>query len=226
MACASGIDVIAYNIRGSTRNISWHTQFAALATKGIWILVAVFSAGVALVSYRYLSPGAHIPKVIATNSFPLTWLIVHATAASTALLLGPWQFWAGLRARLPRLHRWSGRLYVVSCLVAGAAGFVLALGASTGIITTLGFGVLSVVWIFTTATAWRLAMRRDFVDHRRWMIRSFALTFAAVNLRLYLPAAVALHLPFEDSYRAISFLCWVPNLLAVELYLRNRQLEN
>jgi hypothetical protein len=51
------------------------------------------------------------------------------------------------------------------------------------------------------------------------MIRSFALTFAAVNLRLYLPAAGALQLPFEDSYRAISFLCWVPNLLAVEAYL-------
>jgi len=63
-------------------------------------------------------------------------------------------------------------------------------------------------------------MQRNLTEHRRWMIRSFALTFAAVTLRLYLPAAVLLHFPFEDSYRVISFLCWVPNLLAVEIFLR------
>ena len=194
-----------------------------IASKGSGILVAVFSAGVALVSYRYLSPDTHIPKVIAGNAFPLSWLMVHAGAAATALLLGPWQFWRSLRARFPRVHRWSGRVYVMACLIAGAAGFVLALGASTGVVTTLGFGVLSIIWIHTTAMAWRLALRRDFVAHRRWMIRSFALTFAAVTLRLYLPASVALQLPFEDSYRAISFLCWVPNLLAVEWFLRRQQ---
>ena len=37
--------------------------------------------------------------------------------------------------------------------------------------------------------AWSAAMRRDFISHERWMIRSFALTFAAVTLRLQLPIA-------------------------------------
>jgi hypothetical protein len=66
-------------------------------------------------------------------------------------------------------------------------------------------------------------MQRRFVEHRAWMIRSFALTFAAVTLRIYLPILEQLPVPFEDGYRAISFLCWVPNLLAAELYLRGKR---
>ena len=52
------------------------------------------------------------------------------------------------------------------------------------------------------------------------MIRSFALTFAAVTLRLYLPLIPLLGLSFIDGYRAVSFLCWIPNLIIAELYLR------
>lgn len=66
-------------------------------------------------------------------------------------------------------------------------------------------------------------MQLRFVEHRAWMIRSFALTFAAVTLRLYLPLAALLSINFIDAYRAISFLAWVPNLAVVELYLRHRK---
>ena len=66
-------------------------------------------------------------------------------------------------------------------------------------------------------------MRRDLVAHREWMIRSFALTFAAVTLRLYLPIAQLLPVELDDAYRAISFLCWAPNLVVAEAYLRQRR---
>lgn len=52
------------------------------------------------------------------------------------------------------------------------------------------------------------------------MIRSWALTLAAVTLRVYLPLVMALDLPFLPWYRAISFLAWVPNLIVAELWLR------
>ena len=63
-------------------------------------------------------------------------------------------------------------------------------------------------------------MQGRFNEHRAWMIRSFALTFAAVTLRLYLPIASFLPVHSDDAYRAISILCWVPNLAIVELYLK------
>lgn len=193
---------------------------SAAVTNGIGILGVLLSAGVALVSYRYLLPGMPVPDVIVGNAFRLPWLVVHAASASTALLVGPWQFWSRLRTRRPGVHRVMGRIYVAACLAGGATGFVLALGASTGPVSTAGFGLLAIAWTYSTAMAWRLAVRRQFAAHRRWMIRSFALTFAAVTLRIYSPVATALPIPFEDSYRAISFLCWVPNLLVAEAWLR------
>jgi hypothetical protein len=48
------------------------------------------------------------------------------------------------------------------------------------------------------------------------MIRNFALTFAAVTLRLYLPPVLIVGLPFAMSYAIIAWLCWVPNLLVAE----------
>jgi uncharacterized membrane protein (DUF2068 family) len=60
---------------------------------------------------------------------------------------------------------------------------------------------------------------RQFASHRRWMIRSWALTLAAVTMRIYIPLFEVADLPEMPAYRAISFLCWVPNLLIAELML-------
>ena len=102
---------------------------------------------------------------------------------------------------------------------------MLALGASTGPVSTAGFGGLAILWVATTSLAWRAALQRRFIDHRAWMIRSFALTFAAVTIRLYLPVLLVLPVSFEDGYRAISFLCWVPDLVAAEMYLRGGRIR-
>jgi uncharacterized membrane protein len=184
-------------------------------------LVLALSLGVGLVSYRYLIPNGPglAPPILANRFTALGVLTLHAGFAATALIVGPFQFFAGLRRSRPGLHRAMGKVYVICCLAAGAAGLVLAFGARTGPISTGGFGLLAAAWIFTTARAWRLATRRRFVEHERWMIRSFALTLAAVTLRLYLPFAFLSPFGSDAAYRAISFLCWVPNLVAAELWL-------
>ena len=190
----------------------------------LWAVCGFLCVGVALVSYRYFLGSAEAPPVIANNALKNPWLLVHVAGAATALLIGPMQFSSRLRARFRLFHHWIGRIYVVSCLVGGVAGFVLALGASTGLVTTVGFASLAVLWIVTTSLALRRAMQGRFIEHRAWMIRSFALTFAAVTLRLYLPLAALLSINFVDAYVAISFLSWVPNLALAEIYLRNRRL--
>ena len=187
-----------------------------------WGLIALSSVALALGSFRYLVGVGPMPPKIVANAFAAPWLIIHVAASAWALLVGAFQF-GGIRMRWPAVHRWTGRSYAVACLVGAVTGFVLALGTTMGPVATAGFGTLSIVWTVTTVRGWQLALQGRFGEHRRWMIRSFALTFAAVNLRLYLAIAFALGFQFADSYPVISFLAWVPNLLAVELYLWRSQ---
>ena len=176
----------------------------------LWTLMALLSAGVALFSYRYLPRIGPLAPTILQNLFARPWLDVHVAGAATALLIGPAQFLPGLRARRRALHRWMGRAYVAGCLVGGVGGLVMAFGSTAGPVATAGFGGLGAIWIIATIQGWRLAMARRFDEHRAWMIRSFALTFAAVTLRLYLPLIPLAGVPFVEGYRAVSFLCWVP----------------
>ncbi|MBE0577825.1 DUF2306 domain-containing protein [Devosia sp.] len=188
-----------------------------------WSLWAVLSVGVALFSYRYVVGIGPFPEEITGNLFAFPWLSIHAAAASTALLVAPLQFIARLRKRFPRIHRITGRLYVVACVIGGLTGLPLAWGATAGPIATAGFGILAILWLWTTMVAWRLAVDGRFAEHRRWMIRSIALTAAGVMLRVYLGIMLTLPVEFYEGYRVIAFLCWVPNILLAELYLRRGQ---
>jgi len=143
----------------------------------------------------------------------------HVSGGAVALFVGAFQMNAGLRARFLQIHRWLGRVYVVAVLVGGLGGLGMATRSQGGLVTHIGFGLLAVLWLATTAAAYRQIRRGDQANHRRWMLRSYALTFAAVMLRVYLPIALAAGVPFIDAYQAIAWACWVPNLLVVEWWL-------
>jgi uncharacterized membrane protein len=188
-----------------------------------WMLAALPCLLVAVFSMRYLVAMGPFPPNIVANAFASPWLPIHVAGAASALLVGPFQFLPGLRQRRQQVHRWLGRTYVVGCTVGGIAGIPLALGATAGMVSTAGFGLLAIAWLAATSLGWMAAVRRQLDSHRAWMTRSFALTLAAVTLRLYLPMLELLPVDELHGYRAISFLCWVPNLVLAEVYLRWRR---
>ena len=145
--------------------------------------------------------------------------LAHMLVAPVALCVGPFQFLTRLRVKHPRLHRGSGIVYVVACLVAGVAGFATALHASGGPVAGFGFGLLAVLWVGVTLAAWWAAVQRRFALHRLLMRFSYAMTFGAVTLRLQIPLGLALG---YESYAAMSpwlaYTAWIPNVIAVALY--------
>lgn len=155
---------------------------------------------------------------------------VHVVGGGLALACSPLQFIARLRDRSPRVHRAVGRVALASIILGGLAGVVLSTTTLAGPVGTAGFGLLGVLWIAGAVTAVVAIRRGDVAAHRRWMVRTFALTYAAVTLRLWLglligaqgvagvPAAIA----FDRAYAIVPFLSWVPNLLVAEWYLRRR----
>ena len=148
--------------------------------------------------------------------------IAHFMGGALALVAGTFQLNSRLRMRFIGAHRWLGRLYVLAVVGGGVAGFALALHASGGLTARTGFGLLAVCWSGSTLKAYRHIRQGNLSSHRSWMIRSYALTLAAVTLRLYLPSSQLAGVPMTVAYPAISWLCWVPNLLIAEWFVRSR----
>jgi uncharacterized membrane protein len=190
----------------------------------IWLVIMVLSVGVGGYALFHAFTGfAHLP--LKNPMFDPWGLQTHVAASGVAMLVGAFQFFKPLRAKAPSLHRWIGRIYVLACVIGGLAGGVIALSSTAGLIAGSGFFLLAVLWVPFTLLALSAAMRRDFVAHERWMIRSFALTFGAVTLRLQLPLAGMLGeqglIPgdFLWSYQIIAWAAWVPNLIVAELFI-------
>jgi hypothetical protein len=153
----------------------------------------------------------------------LTPIVGHVAGGAVALLLGPTQFVAALRRRgSAGFHRWAGRVYVLAVAVGGVFGLWMAFLAFGGIVARLGFGALSLAWLTSGYVAYRHIRAGERDSHRRWMIRNYGLTFAAVTLRLWLGVAMALGIEIEIAYPVIAWLAWVPNLFVVEWFLRRR----
>lgn len=195
-----------------------------LASFGLLVFLSIGVAGYAVAVYGFLPLGAAVhPDMRAAFETQRAAIYVHVFASVVALALGPFQFSARLRARRPALHRWSGRLYLgVGVLVGGLAGLFMAAHAFGGVTARPGFACLAIGWLYTGLRAYLAIRAHDIVSHRRWMVCNFALTFAAVTLRLWLPAAMASGIAFELSYPVIAWLCWVPNLVVAE-YLFNKK---
>lgn len=197
-----------------------------MKTLGI-VLLWLSSVGVALyalAAYTLLTPGTTVhPQMKAVYAEERWGIMLHVLGAFCALFFGPAQFSRSLRARSPRLHRALGRVYLFAgVLVGGGAGLYMSFHAFGGALSTSGFATLSVLWLFTGALAFRSALRRDFASHRAWMIRNFALTFAAVTLRVQLGACAAAGLTFESFYPLLAWTSWLPNLIAAEWIARRR----
>ncbi len=163
-------------------------------------------------------------------------LFVHAFAGGLALLIGPFQFLDGFRKRRPIVHRWMGRLYLVSILIGGLSAFIIAPGMISGLVGEVGLLSLAVLWLWTGWNAYSSIRKGDIKSHREWMIRSFALTFAAATLRLWLGILIATQVPFlqtkyagdfdalfVEAYRVVMWLCWVPNIIIAEMMIQRRR---
>ena len=151
---------------------------------------------------------------------------IHVFSSLFALAAGFTQFWRGILKKYRGIHRWMGRIYVMDVLlITGPASFIMALYANGGLSSRMAFTTLAVLWIYTTAMAYREVMRRNFARHREWMIRSYALTLSALTLRAWKLGLVMLMHPHPmDVYRVVAWLGWVPNLLLAEMIIRKSRI--
>ncbi|WP_379156187.1 DUF2306 domain-containing protein [Paenibacillus sp. sgz5001063] len=196
------------------------------------VLILAFSiAGYAIVQYGVLraSDAGLVSFKLQKPNFELKpWiyvLYIHIFTAVFALIIGPFQLYLKPTNARKRWHRLLGYGYVLSITVSGIVSVYLSLFATGGWIATLGFMSLDVLWVATTLTATRKIMAKDIQAHKAWMLRSYALTFAAVTLRIWLAPLALLFGDFEVAFRVVAWVCWIPNLLVIEAVISRMRLR-
>jgi uncharacterized membrane protein len=160
-------------------------------------------------------------------------LVVHLAAAVILVVGGGMQFVPQIRQRAPRLHRWVGRIYILTAVATSIAGLYLTWirGTRGDFSQHLGGSLNAVLIILCAALAVRSAVVRRFDAHRRWVLRLFMVVsgawFYRVGLFLWLllnqgPAGFD-PLTFRGpALTAISFANSLLPLILVEIYLRVR----
>lgn len=184
---------------------------------GLSLLIGVISLRSLALPLAEAMP--HMAHYVPTLPGPL-WF--HLTLGPLALLLAPVQLWTGLRQRRPWLHRLTGYTYALAVLGAGIASLLLLPQFQGTSWAASGFAAMALVWIACTATGVIYARKGDTATHRVWMLRSIAVAFGAVTLRLYMAPLIANGWTVTETYDVTAWLSWVPNLIAVQLWLNRR----
>ncbi len=148
------------------------------AVLGQWIFaayIAAFYMGSALMG-NYEAWGEVLPHPIEPGD-PVGNIALagHLFLAVIIFVCGPMQFVPLLRIKTPRFHRWNGVTYLITAMLTSVFGLYLTVtrGTTGGFIMELGTSLDGVLILTFSILAWRLAIKRKFLEHERWMMRLF-----------------------------------------------------
>lgn len=198
----------------------------------LWLLgaLAIYSAvDRMLITYGSLLTGA-VPTDPADAHYVKHALLIsfHIIPGLLFLLLGPLQFVAVIRARWPKIHRISGRVFI-------ATGFMMALSAIAinilfppfgGLFKSIAVYVFSVAQMVTLTIALRAILRRDIARHRAWMIRAFAIGLAISTMRIFfIPAYLLYGIPSDFTVGLGMWIGFLVNIAVAEFILWRERLK-
>lgn len=149
---------------------------------------------------------------------------IHVFTSPLVILSGLLQFSPTLIRKAPKVHRISGKIYlIVLIFITGPAAFVMSLYANGSYPAQVSFTLLSILWVCFGLAGYWFIRKKNYLQHSNFLLRSYALTLSAVTLRLYAYLFDAFNIdtggPVE-TYILLSYLSWIPNLLFVELIIK------
>jgi Predicted membrane protein (DUF2306) len=111
---------------------------------------------------------------------------LHVLLAGVMILGGMFQLIPVIRQKWPKVHRWNGRTFMVTAILMAVGGLWLTWGRGSymNITGAIGISLNALLILGTAAMAWRTAINRQFVQHRRWALRLFIVANAVWFMRL------------------------------------------
>jgi hypothetical protein len=159
---------------------------------------------------------------------------LHFVTGALLLLLGPVQLISSIRARLPAVHRWIGRVYAAAAFLAGVGGlvFIAMKGTVGGVMMNIAFATYGALTVLAAVQTVRHAMARRIDVHRGWAIRLFALAIGSWLYRMGYGLFFAFggtdnpgHTPAFNGWfdHVMNWAFFVPPLIVAELFIRARR---
>ena len=202
----------------------------------LWIAVILLAfIGLAVATRRttvLLKPGGLNPaknpaaQLDAHFADHRTLTLAHVLPAMLFMVLGPLQFVRSLRSKYPQIHRWSGRIFLTASTVVGITGLTMAFGKTIGgVDEKAAITLFGIFFLIALAKALWHALRRDFAQHREWMIRGYAIGLAVATIRpimgtFFAAALMKGHTPEPKEFFGTAF--WIGftlQMIAAEIWV-------
>lgn len=189
----------------------------------IWSMVILTNA-----YFIYHFPFRHFNVQSWSQPFGLL-LTAHIVFGMVALLLGPLQFFASIRKKHPRIHRFTGRVYLFAVVAGAFCAIILSIQHNIVIQKRIAFGTgtlgLAAAWLLTSAMALWAIKNRNFTQHREWMVRSYVVTCGFTFYRILFLIAMSSISSSDVVYGnelsgILAWSCWSIPLLITEALLQ------
>ena len=194
-----------------------------MTKKVLWILIVVLAITIGLYPSIYFFIDRKFGLLnsksdeLLANIFWNMSFYTHIIFGGIALLIGWTQFSARIRSNNLNIHKQIGKIYLIAVILSSIAGIYIGFFATGGLISSLGFISLGIIWFYTTLKAYLYIKHKQIEQHQRMMIYSYAACFAAVTLRLWLPLLTMLYGDFVKAYLIVAWLCWIPNMIVANI---------
>ena len=142
--------------------------------KGLsWFTFALLAVAIGLYPAIYYFMDIHKhgllqskPKELLDTAIYIPAFFIHITFGGIAMLAGWTQFSQKLRDRYMAIHRFTGKVYIISVILSSLAGLYISFFSNGGIVSVSGFGILAIVWLVTVIKAYLTILKRDIEQHQ------------------------------------------------------------
>jgi uncharacterized membrane protein len=155
----------------------------------------------------------------------------HALLAAVIAFGGAMQLIPQIRTRAISVHRWIGRVFLVTALGLSVSGLYMEWVRGDRGSDALAISVNAVLIILFVTLAWRSVLKREISTHRRWALRTYLVAnaqwFTRVGFFAWFIVSRKLYGigdNFDDTFfRFLGFGCYLVPLAVLELYLLAKQ---
>lgn len=147
---------------------------------------------------------------------------LHMFSGIAFLIFAPLQFIKKVRIKNLGLHRKLGKFLVVCALISGLYGIIsiVVLPTFGGLPSETAAWIFGPLFVFSILRAYSCARNKEFMAHREWMIRAFAIGLAVGTQRILLAMFIMSgRYGFEESFGPTLWLGFTINLLIAETWI-------